>query len=182
LKSAIGTPNPRDQLSDDYRIQENANLELNLQNAGLLGKGFGIQIDYALPMPGLVDKVDPAILYVPHNGVWYILMRMGLIGGVAFWCLVAAAIVQGCRVARCPDPRLAMIGVLAAAVVVGWALEGATDQGFILLRVAFAVGCVIGLTEAARHIHTSERRTRRWCGASNRPEPVLEKVPLIGVK
>jgi hypothetical protein len=181
LKSAIGTPNARDQLSDDYRIQENANLKLNLKNAGPAGVGFGIQINYALPMPGLVNKIDPEIMYVPHNGVWYILMRMGLIGGIAFWSLVAAAIIQACRLARCPDPRLAMIGALCAAVVVGWTLEGATDQGFILLRVAFAVGCMIGLTEAARHIYTSERRARRWCGASNRSEPALDQVSLIGV-
>ena len=33
------------------------------------------------------------IAYIPHNGVLYILMRMGLIGGVAFWTFVAAGIV-----------------------------------------------------------------------------------------
>jgi hypothetical protein len=183
LRSAIGsTPSARDALSDDYRIQENANLNLNLKNAGPLGVGFGIQINYALPMPGLVNKIDPAIMYVPHNGVLYILMRMGLVGGVAFWCLLGAAILQGSRLARCPDPRFAMVGALSVAVVVGWALEGATDQGFVLSRVTFAVGCIIGLAEAARHIYTAERRrefrTRRVVARASKAEPARAPVPL----
>ena len=184
LRSAIGQPDARDVLSDDYRVQENANLELNLKNAGPLGVGFGVQIIYALPMPGLVDKVDPAILYVPHNGVLYILMRMGLIGGVAFWALVGAAIIAGCRLARCPDPRLAMIGALSAAVVFGWTLEGATDQGFVLSRVTFTVGCMLGLAEAAKRIYASQhvggRRNKPLSIGSIETRPALESVPVWG--
>jgi hypothetical protein len=181
LRSALGQPNPRDALSDDYRVQENANLELNLKNAGPLGVGFGVQIIYALPMPGLVDKIDPAILYVPHNGVLYLLMRLGLIGGVAFWALLGAAVIAGCRLARCPDPRIAMIGTLSAAVVVGWALEGATDQGFVLSRVTFTVGCVLGLAEAARHMYTSGRvsqyRNKQLSITPIETRPASEPVP-----
>ena len=32
--------------------------------------------------------IDPMIRFVPHNGVLYILMRMGLLGGIAFWSLL----------------------------------------------------------------------------------------------
>ena len=149
----IGPISPRDALSDAYRVQENANLELNLRNAGPLGVGFGTQINYAIPMPGLVNNVDPAIMYIPHNQVLYVLMRMGLIGGIAFWALIATAIIAGCRLARCPDRLLALIGGLSAAAVVGWTFEVAADQGLSLYRVAFAMGCLIGLTEAARRIH-----------------------------
>ena len=152
LRSEFGTPSPRDALSNAYRVMENANLELNMRNAGPLGMGFGRQIDYAIYMPGLVSGVDPAILYVPHNGVLYILMRLGFIGGVTFWVLLGAAIVQGCRLARHIDLQFAMIGAMAAAAVVAWTAEGATDQGFTFFRTVFAIGCVMGLAEAARHI------------------------------
>lgn len=160
FRSELGSTSQRNALSDAYRIEENANLELNIRNAGILGEGFGIQINYAIPMPDLVVNVDPEILYIPHNGVLYILMRMGLFGAVAFWGLLGAAIIQGCRVARCRDPRLAMIGALSAAIVIGWALEGATDQGFTLYRPVFVIGCMLGLTEAARRINLMDAKKR----------------------
>lgn len=160
FRSELGSTSQRNALSDAYRIEEDANLALNIRNAGILGEGFGIQINYAIPMPDLVVAVDPEILYIPHNGVLYILMRLGLFGAVAFWGLLGAAIIQGCRVARCRDPRLAMIGALSAAIVVGWALEGATDQGFTLYRTVFVIGCMLGLTEAARRINLMEAKTR----------------------
>lgn len=189
FRSGIGSTSARNALSDDYRIQENANLELNLREAGPLGRGFGLQINYALPMPGLVNKIDPAIMYIPHNGVLYILMRMGVIGGVAFWALLGAAIISGCRLARCPDRQLALIGAVSAAAVVGWALEGAIDQGFTLSRPALAMGCVIGLAEAARHIHATSvvsarlRRRPSTGSALRRHEANLEpeaNLELVG--
>jgi hypothetical protein len=149
----VGKISPRDAVSDAYRIQEDANLELNLRMAGPLGAGFGRQIDYAIPMPGLVNNIDPAILYIPHNGVLYVLMRMGVIGGIAFWALFGTAIIAGCRLARCPDPRLAVVGALCAGSIAGWTIEGALDQGFMMYRVMFAMGCMIGLVEAARQIY-----------------------------
>ena len=46
LKSTLGTPDARDALSDEYRVQEDANLELNMSQYGkLLGEGFGREIN-----------------------------------------------------------------------------------------------------------------------------------------
>jgi len=155
IRSGLGTPNARDALSNEYRIDEDANLKYNIKLAGPLGLGFGNQIDYALPMPGLVTASDSGIMYVPHNSVLYILMRMGLLGGIAFWGMLGAAIIAGCRLARCPDKLLALVGALVAAGVVGYALEGGTDMGFTFPRIAIVMGCLMGLVEAARHVHAS---------------------------
>jgi hypothetical protein len=152
------SPSARDALSDEYRIDENANLKINIEQAGLQGAGFGRQIDYVLPMPGLVTAVDSAILYVPHNNVLYVLMRMGLLGGLAFWAMLGAAIIAGCRLARCPDKLLAAVGTIVAAMVVAWSLEGASDLGFTFSRVTIVVGCFLGLLEAARHINSMSHR------------------------
>jgi hypothetical protein len=160
VRSELGTPSPRDAASNAYRFLENANLEYNIKQAGPLGMGFGRQIDYAIPMY-LVVSIDSSILYVPHNGVLYILMRLGLIGGIAFWALVGAVIVQGARLARHLDPQLGMIGAISAAAIAGWTFEGATDQGFVLFRAVFAIGCLMGLAEAVRHIAATERRKSR---------------------
>jgi hypothetical protein len=156
FRSQIGTPTTRDALSDEYRVQEDANLELNMRQAGLIGQGFGTKIDYALPMPGMVATVDPEINYIPHNTMLYILWRMGLLGGIAFWALIGAGVIAGCRLARCVEPELAAIGAIAAAAVVGWSLQGATDQGFTLYRPMFVIGCLLGVTEAARRLYAQE--------------------------
>jgi O-Antigen ligase len=150
LRSAVA-PDPRDASSDLYRIQENANLNLNIKEAGLLGKGFGVPIDYALPIADLTG-IDPLITYIPHNGVLYVLMRMGLLGGVALWAVLATGIISGCRLARSVDRELAVVGALLAAALIGWALEGALDQGFFFYRIAFVVGSLLGLAEAASRL------------------------------
>jgi hypothetical protein len=135
-----------------YRIQENENLKLNIREGGAIGRGFGVPIHY---IPGTIEDIsdiDPMIRFVPHNGVLYILMRMGLFGGIAFWSLLAAGIITGCRLVRSRHREVAVFGTVLACVLVGYALEGYNDQGFFMYRVAFVVGTLLGLGEAARRL------------------------------
>lgn len=159
VHSAVA-PNPRDESSDLYRQQENANLKLNIREGGVLGKGFGVPIDYALPIAD-ISSIDPLIVYVPHNGVLYIVMRMGLLGTIAFWSLIGAAIISGCRLVRSRDRELALVGMLTTCAVFGYTLEGYNDQGFFLYRVAIVIGCLLGLTEAARRFDAKAQAEER---------------------
>ena len=145
------SPDPRDAASDLYRIQENANLKINIRHGGLVGRGFGVPIDYALPIVDIKD-IDPLITYIPHNGVYYVLMRMGPLGGIAFWALIAAGVIAGCRLAKRVDPELAALGAVVACAIVGYVFEGALDQGFFFYRIAFVMGALLGLVEAAHRI------------------------------
>jgi len=150
VKSAV-SPNARDESSDVYRIQENQNLKLNIREGGVLGKGFGLPINYALPIQD-ISTIDPLILFVPHNGVLYIFMRMGLLGAIAFWSLIGIAIITGCRLVRSRNREVALFGALLACALVGYALEGYNDQGFFMYRIAFVIGTLLGLGEAARRL------------------------------
>ena len=49
VKSQV-KPSARDDASDTYRVQENDNLALNIKQSAPVGKGFGVKIDYALPI------------------------------------------------------------------------------------------------------------------------------------
>jgi hypothetical protein len=144
-------PDTRDSLSDLYRLQENANLKVNIREGGMLGRGFGVPIDYVLPITNL-SSIDPLIAYIPHDGVLYILMRMGLFGGIAFWSLIGAAIIAACRLARSVNREVACFGTVVACAVVGYTLEGYNDQGFFFYRIAFVMGILLGLCEVARRI------------------------------
>jgi hypothetical protein len=150
LRSMI-SPDPRDASSDLYRNQENANLKLNIKEGGVIGRGFGVPIDYKLPIAD-IKSIDPLIAYVPHNGVLYILMRMGVLGGIALWCLLAIGIVAGARLAQSSDKEIAVVGALVVCALVAYALEGATDQGFFFYRIAFVTGSLLGLAEGARQM------------------------------
>jgi hypothetical protein len=152
------SPDPRDAASNLYRFQENANLKYNIHLGGLLGRGFGVPIDYALPIVD-ISNVDPNIKYVPHNGILYIAMRMGVLGMLAFWALLGSAIIAGCRLARAVDRELAVIGALIASTLVGYALLGSVDQGFFFYRVALITGTLLGLAEAARRMNRTQHLT-----------------------
>ena len=145
------SPDVRDAASNLYRTQEDANLKYNIRQGGVLGKGFGVPIDYALPIVD-ISKSDPEIKFIPHNGVLYIPMRMGLLGTIAFWTLLGTGIIAGCRLARSREREMAVVGGVLAASLVAYALEGATDQGFYFYRIAFITGVFLGLAEAARRI------------------------------
>jgi O-antigen ligase len=168
---SIVAPSARDASSNLYRLQEDANLLLNIRQAGALGKGFGVPIDYALPIVDL-SEVNPFIEYIPHNGVLYVLMRVGVLGGIAFWSLLAVGILAGCRLAKSADRELALVGALTACVVVAYAFEGAVDQGFFFYRIAFVVGTLLGLTHAARRLAATDARA-----AKNEPAAVASPAP-----
>jgi hypothetical protein len=153
IRSMI-SPSARDASSDLYRRQENANLRVNIGEGGLLGRGFGVPIDSPFPIADIRD-IDPMIVYVPHNGVLYVLMRMGLLGAVALWTLMASGLIAGCRLARSRDRELAVVGALIACALIGYALQGYNDHGFFVYRVAFVIGSLLGLGEAARRLARS---------------------------
>ena len=154
------SPSPRDFSSDLYRIQEDANLWFNIQSGGLLGAGFGRPINYALPIVDISDT-DPLIKYVPHNGVLYVLMRMGIPGAIVFWSVLASGIILAARLARSRDREFAALGALVACVLVGYAFEGAVDQGFFFYRIAFVVGTLLGMVHAARRLDAERERVVR---------------------
>lgn len=148
---AVFSPDPRDAASNLYRTQENANLKLNIRQSRLVGKGFGVPINYALPIVD-IKSIDPLITYVPHNGVLYIVMRMGVLGGIAFWSMIAAGIISGCRLARAADRELACVGAVVVCAVVAYLFQGYNDQGFFFYRIALTLGSMLGVCEAARHL------------------------------
>lgn len=150
VKSQV-KPSARDASSDSYRLQEDANLELNIKQGAPIGKGFGVKIDYALPIIDL-SSIDAVIAYVPHNDVLDVLMRMGFLGGVAVWFLIGSGIISGSRLARVPDRELAAIGFVVAPALVAYALIGSVDVGFYWYRIAIITGTLLGLTEAAHRL------------------------------
>jgi O-antigen ligase len=149
-------PDARDKSSDQYRVQENANLLYNIRRSNNLGLGFGVPIDYKLPIVN-IRNIDPMIVYIPHDGILYVWMRLGIAGELAFLMMIAAAILRAVELARVGDKELALIGTLTACAVVAYLVQGYNDMGFSWFRIALCMGVLLGATEAALRIARRER-------------------------
>jgi Domain of unknown function (DUF4115) len=168
---SVISPDSRDASSNLYRVQEDANLKFNIKQASPLGKGFGHRIDYALPIANISD-IDPYIAYVPHNGVFYLFLRIGTAGAIAFWSMLGLGIIAACRLARNRDKELAVVGTLVACALPAYVLLGENDQGFFYYRVAFVMGALLGLLEAARRLSPAEPPAVSALGTAARLETV----------
>lgn len=146
VRSVIA-PDARDQISNEYRAAENANLIINIRQSRDLGEGFGVPIAETIPIVNLTS-IDSAIDFIPHDGVDDIWMRMGLLGEMTLWVLLAFGVVRACKLARLLDREAAMVGALTVAALVGYAVMGYEDMGFFWFRLALTVGFLLGVVEA----------------------------------
>src|SRR5262249_30216629 len=129
---AMVAPSERDQQSDLYRVAENANLMLAIRSAPL-GAGFGIPIDYVVPIIDL-SRIDPFIKSITHDGILYGWMRMGWQGFVLWWAWIGFVMIAAASLIRSKDLRLATFGALAAVCVSGYVIEGYYDFGLFWFR------------------------------------------------
>jgi hypothetical protein len=177
VRSQFGTPDPRDQASNLYRQQEDTNLLLNIKSAGVLGTGFGIPIAYTAQIANISD-IDPMIAYIPHNGLLWIWLRIGPQGEIVFWCFCALALVRSCRLAMARDRRLAMLGAVVSCAIISYLIEGYNDVGLSSYRIVAAMGCLLGVMEAATRL--AQDRDLSPETDANLPLPAVRKVPPSG--
>jgi hypothetical protein len=152
-------PDARDLTSNLYRVQENANLDFNIRQSHNLGMGFGVPIDYALPIQDIRDGPtgDPMLNYTPHDDVLYVWMRLGIVGEALFLLMIAAAIFRAVQLARVRDQELALFGMLTVCAVFAYLVIGYEDMGFTWFRIALCMGILFGATEAALRLAHEER-------------------------
>src|SRR5262249_37431245 len=108
----------RNLASNQYRIDEEFDLRATLQQNPLLGFGFGKQFLQPITLPNIL-ALDPFYLYIPHNTLYWVWMRLGLIGFAVFWYLIGAIIVRGVHTLRqLHDRYLQVVAIYAVALVV----------------------------------------------------------------
>lgn len=156
FRSAV-VPSSRDKQSDQYRTLENANLSLNIRRSAPLGAGFGVPIDYAIPIIDL-SNLTRLIKFVPHNGVLYVWMRLGFAGAAIFWWLIAAAIFAAGRVLRIGDLHVALFGGFVVCAIVGYLIQGTYDYGLFWFRMAIFVGLLLGAVQGILSGDLASRR------------------------
>ena len=135
----------RDAASNAYRVDENYDLKVTAKQNPWLGWGFGKPFLQPITLPDIIT-LDPYYLYIPHDTVYWILMRLGIFGYLAFWSLIAAAIIRGCLIVRrLRDRYLQLIGIYAVAVVPMTVLLGYADYQLSFYRNVIYLGLLLGI-------------------------------------
>ena len=90
------------------------------------------------------------IAFIPHNGLLWIWMRLGIQGEMALWCLIAAALIRSCQLAASPGPQARDCSAPSCALRSSpYVLIGYNDLGFAWFRIAAVMGVLLGTIEAA---------------------------------
>jgi hypothetical protein len=122
-------PSDRDQSSDVYRMAEDANLMYTMRSQPLFGYGYGKPIMITSPMVDLTAD-DPLILYLTHDQILWIWMRLGVVGFFFFWVMVSAFLMRSAAVAADSsfDSVSRAVGVFAAVTVSMLLIFGLLDM------------------------------------------------------
>ncbi|MBO0777499.1 MAG: O-antigen ligase family protein [Ktedonobacteraceae bacterium] len=136
--------NSSDYQSNLYREIENYDLRYTISR-NPLGAGFGKQFEQPIPLPNIQD-LDPYYLFIPHNTIYWIWMRLGPIGYLAFWFLIGGAIVRGCLIARSlRDPYLRLVAIFIVAVTVMEIILAYADYQLYFYRNVIYLGILFGV-------------------------------------
>lgn len=146
------SPTARDQASNNYRVVENVDLGIGIRDAMPFGTGFGHPIPQFVPNVD-ISNVDSFISYLPHNGVLYVWLRLGILGITAFWLMIGVALMTAINSFKArPSPVTLLVSVALIAAILAYMVQGFYDMGLYWFRIAVVVGCLMGAMEAARRI------------------------------
>lgn len=135
---------PSDAASNLYRDIEDADLRYTVK-LNPMGLGFGKQFLEPVLLPN-ISALDPIYTYVPHNTIYWVWMRLGPIGYLAFWYLFGAIIVRGCLYARqLQDKYLRLIAIYVVAMVMMEIIVAFADYQLYFYRNVLYVGLLIGI-------------------------------------
>jgi O-antigen ligase len=146
-------PNARDESSNLYREAESANMMDTIKESPLttlIGYGYGKPFLKNHPMAD-ISKTYALWDVIPHNQILWVWMRTGTVGFIAFWMIIAFAIVRICRlmiVAENDDtPWSQFLALWALSIVVMAILFGLLDLQLSCYRNMIFIGLILGLVE-----------------------------------
>ncbi|HXJ81588.1 MAG TPA: O-antigen ligase family protein [Candidatus Methylomirabilis sp.] len=130
--------------SNLYRAMENDGLLTTIRQDPWLGRGFGRPFLPPVALPDL-SQWNAYYLYIPHNGIYWVWMRLGLIGFLALWLLLGSLIVRGALIAeRLHDQAQRTVAIFVVAVTIMEILVAYADYQLYVLRNVLYLGVLAG--------------------------------------
>lgn len=161
FRSMIVPTTERDRLSNTWRDLENLNITYNIRSAPVTGLGFGRPYSFIVSQPPLDATGFTYWRYITHNAVYWVWMKMGLIGFILFWNLAGSAIILGIvTFRRLRDGYLQSLALVVAGVVLMQVLFSYGDLGLTYSRSMIFLGCMLGVLARLPAFENAEREVR----------------------
>lgn len=135
--------------SNLYRQIEDTDLLYTIKQSPLIGLGFGKPYYEPISLTTVFPQIlanDMYYAYIPHNNIYWVWMRLGIIGFCAFWYLIGSAIIKGSLIARNLQDRylqliaIYIIGIIGIEIVVAF-----SDYQLFNFRNIIYVGLLLGI-------------------------------------
>jgi len=137
-------PDATEAASNAYRDIENYDLQYTVK-LNPMGLGFGKPFLQPILLPNLLS-LDPVYLFIPHNTIYWVWMRMGPLGYLAVWYLFGSIITRGCIYARkLKDRYLQFVAIYVVAMVVMEIIVAYADYQLSFYRNVIYVGILAGV-------------------------------------
>lgn len=171
----------RDIQSNLYRIDENHDLKYTVQQNPVLGTGFGKPFLTPWPLVN-ISATDQYYLYIPHNTVYWLWMRLGPSGYLLLWFLFGSIIVRGCLIVRkLKDPYLQMVGIYVVAVTFMEITVAFADYQLFFYRNVIYLGLLVGILMKLPLIEQREGSVVGLAGASGQSLSSDEQCEVQGI-
>ncbi len=139
------TSDVRDQASNLYREIEDNDLKFTEKQSPILGYGFGRPFLQPVTLPN-ISTLDPYYLYIPHNTILWVWMRLGPLGLIALFYLFGGFIIRAGIMARnLRDRDLQFVAIFAIAVVLIELPLAYGDYQLFFYRNIFYLGLIMGM-------------------------------------
>lgn len=139
--------------SNLYRTLENYNLAQTVQSSPFVGIGFGNK--YSQPI-ALALISFPLREYIPHNEIFWLVVKMGSVGFFLFWLFFDAFIFQAASIfSRLGDPYLKSVALVIIAAILGQIFVSYYDLQLTFYRNMVYLGTMMGLIPTLEHIQTA---------------------------
>jgi O-Antigen ligase len=146
VRSLIAPATERDRSSNAWRELENLNISYNIRTAPITGLGFGRPYSFIVAQPPLDATGFTYWRYIAHNAIYWVWMKMGLIGFILFWNLVGSAVVLALVTFRqLRDGYLRALALTVAGVVLMQVIFSYADLGLTYSRSMIFLGCMLGV-------------------------------------
>lgn len=166
----------RDLASNLYRYLEDYDLKYTESQSPILGYGFGRPFLQPLVLPNIIT-LDPYYLYVPHNTILWLWMRLGPAGYIAFFYLIGMFVMRSGIIARKLQNRdlqfMAIFGISVMMIELPLAYG---DYQLFFYRNVFYLGLLMGIIMRLPHIEAAEA-TAQDTARQGQPAPTRDSAP-----
>lgn len=145
IVSIVHPMDARDTSSNLYRTIEDFDLKFTARRSFPLGFGFGKPFLQPQVLPNIFSE-DPVYLLIPHNTIYWVWMRLGVLGFFLFWYLIGSALVRGALIVRqLQDRYLRTVAIYILAVIVMEIVVAYADYQLYAFRNVIYLGLLLGL-------------------------------------